>query len=75
MSGEPRFPCPRCGEEQPWVEVTQFGDREPRYAQTYLCPCPGPRCPFSHGRLDDERRCTDMDCYMFGLPVPVPEIA
>lgn len=67
------FPCKRCGELQRTVEVTAFGDAEPRLLPTG-CPCPRPHCPFCHGVLDPANRCLDIDCFMLFQVIPVPEM-
>lgn len=67
-------PCARCGAEQPYVEVTQFGDTRPRYIVTYECECPSPRCPFCRARTDDGW-CWNLDCFLVGNIIPIPEVA
>jgi hypothetical protein len=70
-----RFTCERCGQQRETLNITAFGDREPRYALGLECDCPGPRCPFSHGRLDHHGRCADIDCFMWMQIIPLPEVA
>lgn len=67
------FPCERCGNPQDTVEVTSYGDPGPVYLPTG-CDCPRARCPFSHGPLDIEGRCSDVDCFMWFTVIPVPEM-
>lgn len=70
----PPFVCGRCGADEEAVEITRFGDREPRYIRGRRCDCPGPRCPCCRARLN-EGRCPTLDCPIFGVIVPDPLIA
>lgn len=71
--------CDRCGCELDRINVTAMWDPEPRYLYE-PCTCPGPRCPFCGWRLDDtgvtrSDECHNPACFMFGVWVPIPEVA
>jgi hypothetical protein len=74
MTGIPDFPCSRCGEQQEAVEITKFGDAEPRYTMGRACNCPGPRCFACGVRLREHGRCENLRCYMLNRIVPAPDI-
>jgi hypothetical protein len=71
----PMLHCQRCGKELESIDVTPFGSRERVFIAAGECPCPGPRCPLSGGRLDERGRCQDIDCVLLLNVVPIPEMA
>lgn len=65
-----RWPtCERCGRTLGAVEVTQFGDREPRYITTGPCDCQG-YCSLCDQRIENGK-CWNMDCVLHGHVVPI----
>lgn len=66
--------CDRCGKALPQIDVTNFGDREPRYLDG-MCPCPPlPKscCTFCRRPVDSGGRCENIDCFFVGQVVPDP---
>ena len=66
--------CSRCGEPLPCVDATTMSDLEPRYIPTRDCECPAPRCPFCHTKSDDGK-CWNIDCFLVGNIIPIPEMS
>jgi len=71
----PDLTCEHCGKAVEAINVTGFGDPEPRYVAG-MCPCPRPHCPLCLSLLDHDGRCTDRhaDCVLWTLKVPIPVI-
>lgn len=63
--------CPRCGSEP--VEAVALHDGG-KNLLIPACPCypHPPRCPFCTRALDGDK-CMNLDCWAFGLAIPVPD--
>ena len=56
------------------IDVTMIGDPRPVYIFA-MCDCPRVYCPFCHTELAADGRCQgDIECVLFGHPVPVPDV-
>ena len=65
--------CEFCGSTEARLEVTMFGDAEPRYTPGY-CPCPKPHCVCCNTILR-KGRCDHLGCPVYDVLQPLPVIS